>query len=154
ADRNSARLHMTYQDLVTKTIPGISQDEIAAHFNLLPERYFIHTEPGEIALHIQMVNRLLHSIAGADSIGSLKPRIEWKDDLHRSLTVVNIVTWDRAGLFYQHAGAGSVAGLSLLTSKAVSRSDHLPIDACYVVEPHRGVVQSTRAQEVFAHTVE
>jgi hypothetical protein len=37
------------QELIAKTIPGISQDEIAAHFNLLPERYFVHTDSAEIA---------------------------------------------------------------------------------------------------------
>jgi [protein-PII] uridylyltransferase len=154
ASRNSQRLQMTFQELVTKQIPGIGKDEIAAHFNLLPERYFIHTETGEIALHIQMVNRLLQSITAADSIGSLKPVIEWKDDLNRSLTVVNVVTWDRAGLFYKLAGAFSVAGLSILGAKIISRSDHIAIDTFHVVEPGRGVVQSANAQEVFARTVE
>ncbi|MGH7947238.1 MAG: [protein-PII] uridylyltransferase, partial [Opitutaceae bacterium] len=96
---------MTQQELIAKTIPGISADEINAHFGLLPDRYFIHTDADEIALHIQMVNRLLKSITTADSVGSLRPVIEWNDDLNRSLTVVNVVTWDRAGLFYKLAGA-------------------------------------------------
>ena len=152
--RNSQRLQMTYQDLVSKTIPGISPDEITAHFHLLPERYFIHTDPAEITLHIGMVNRLLKSINEADSLGSLRPVIEWKDDLNRSLTVVNVVTWDRAGLFYKLAGAFSVAGLSILGAKVISRSDHIAIDTFYVVEPGRGVVQSAKAQEIFARTVE
>jgi len=151
---HSQRLQMTYQDLVSKTIPGISQDEITAHFNLLPERYFIHTNPAEISLHIGMVNRLLKSITTADSVGTLRPVIEWKDDLNRSLTVVNVVTWDRAGLFYKLAGAFSVAGLSILGAKVISRSDHIAIDTFYVVEPGRGIVQSSKAQEAFARTVE
>ena len=151
---NSQRLQMTYQDLVSKTIPGISADEITAHFNLLPERYFIHTDPAEISLHISMVNRLLKSISQADSVGTLRPVIEWKDDLNRSLTVVNVVTWDRAGLFYKLAGAFSVAGLSILGAKVISRSDHIAIDTFYVVEPGRGIVQSAKAQEIFARTVE
>ena len=154
ANRNSQRLQMTYQDLVAKNIPGISQDEIAAHFNLLPERYFIQTDTAEIALHIGMVNRLLQSITTADSVGALKPVIEWNDDLNRSLTIVNVITWDRAGLFYKLAGAFSVAGLSLLSAKVISRSDHIAIDTFYVVEPGRGVVQSAKAQEIFAKTVE
>jgi len=151
---NSQRLQMTYQELVSKTIPGISQDEITAHFNLLPERYFIHTQQAEISLHIGMVNRLLKSINQADSVGTLRPVIEWKDDLNRSLTVVNVVTWDRAGLFYKLAGAFSVAGLSILGAKVISRSDHIAIDTFYVVEPGRGIVQSSKAQEIFARTVE
>jgi len=145
---------MTQQDLIARKIQGISTDEIVAHFSLLPERYFIQTDADEITLHIQMVNRLLKSIATADTIGSLKPVIEWKDDLNRSLTVVNVVTWDRAGLFYKLAGAFSVAGLSILGSKVISRSDHIAIDTFYVVEPDRGVVQSSTAQETFARTIE
>jgi [protein-PII] uridylyltransferase len=145
---------MTQQDLITKAIPGISADEINAHFSLLPDRYFIHTEPEEIALHIRMVNRLLYSITSAESVGMLKPIIEWKDDINRSLTVVNVVTWDRAGLFYKLAGAFSVAGLSILGAKVISRKDHIAIDTFYVVEPGRGPVQNAAAQEKFAKTIE
>lgn len=154
ATRNTQRLQMTFKELINKDIPGISQDEITAHFNLLPERYFIHTDTNEISLHIRMVNQLLKSISAADSIGSLHPVIDWKDDINRSLTIVNVVTWDRAGLFYKLAGAFSVAGLSILGAKVISRSDHIAIDTFYVVEPGRGVVQNARAQEVFAQTVE
>ncbi len=152
--RYEQKKQMTQQDLIARKIPGISADEITAHFSLLPERYFIQTDAGEITLHIQMVNQLLKSIATADTVGSLKPIIEWKDDLNRSLTVVNVVTWDRAGLFYKLAGAFSVAGLSILGAKVISRSDHIAIDTFYVVEPDRGVVQSAEAQKTFAATIE
>jgi [protein-PII] uridylyltransferase len=149
-----AKKKMTQQELIAKSIPGVSSDEINAHFGLLPDRYFIHTDASEIALHIQMVNQLLKSITTADSVGSLRPIIDWKDDLNRSLTVVNVVTWDRAGLFYKLAGAFSVAGLSILGAKVISRTDHIAIDTFYIVEPGRGVVQSATAQEKFAKTIE
>jgi len=152
--RNLERKQMIYKELITKQIPGISPDEISAHFNLLPERYFLHTEATEIALHIQMVNRLLKSINEADSVSSLRPIVDWKDDLNRSLTVVNVVTWDRAGLFYKLAGGFSVAGLNILGAKVISRSDHIAIDTFYIVEPGRGVVQNQVAMETFARTVE
>jgi [protein-PII] uridylyltransferase len=152
--RNLERKHMIHQELITKKIPGISQEEITAHFNLLPERYFLHTEADEIALHIQMVNRLLKSITEADSVSALRPIVDWKDDLNRSLTVVNIVTWDRAGLFYRLAGAFSVAGLNILGSKVISRSDHIAIDTFYVVEPGRGVVQNQAARDAFGRAIE
>jgi [protein-PII] uridylyltransferase len=145
---------MTQQELISKSIPGISADEINAHFGLLPDRYFIHTDASEISLHIQMVNQLFKSITTADSVGTLRPVIDWKDDLNRSLTVVNVVTWDRAGLFYKLAGAFSVAGLSILGAKVISRTDHIAIDTFYIVEPGRGVVQSATAQEKFAKTIE
>lgn len=152
--RYQERKKMTQQELIARNIPGISPDEIVAHFGLLPERYSIHTDSDEIALHIQMVHRLLKTIATAESVGSLRPVIEWHDDLNRSYTVVNVVTWDRAGLFYKLAGAFNVAGLSILSAKVNSRSDHIAIDTFYVVEPGRGVVQSASAQAVFEQTVE
>jgi [protein-PII] uridylyltransferase len=148
------RIEMTRQTLIAQTIPGISPDEITAHFNLLPERYFIQTDAPEITLHIQMVNRLLHSISAADSLGSLKPVIEWKDDINRSYTTVHVVTWDRAGLFYKLAGAFSVAGLSILSARITTRSDHIAIDTFHIVEPGRGVVQNHQAMQAFARTVE
>jgi len=145
---------MTRQNLIAQHIPGISPEEITAHFNLLPERYFIQTDAPEITLHIQMVNRLLHSISAADSLGALRPVIEWKDDINRSYTTVHVVTWDRAGLFYKLAGAFSVAGLSILSARITTRSDHIAIDTFHVVVPGRGVVQNQQIMETFARTVE
>jgi [protein-PII] uridylyltransferase len=101
-----------------------------------------------------MVNKLLKSINATDSVGSLRPVIDWKDDLNRSLTVVNVVTWDRAGLFYKLAGAFSAAGLNILGAKVISRTDHIAIDTFYIVEPGRGVVQNSSAQEAFARIIE
>ena len=151
---HEAKKKMTQQELIAKKMPGISDDEIAAHFSLLPDRYFIHTEVGEVALHIQMVNRLLKSITAADSVSSLRPVVDWQDDLNRSFSVVNVVTWDRAGLFYKLAGAFSVAGLNILGAKVLTRSDHIAIDTFSVVEPGYGVVQSATAQESFVRNIE
>ncbi len=152
--RLQERIEMTRQTLIAQTIPGISPDEITAHFNLLPERYFIQAEAEEIRLHIRMVNQLLHSISAADSLGALRPIIEWKDDINRSYTTVNVVTWDRAGLFYKLAGAFSVAGLSILSARITTRSDHIAIDTFHVAEPGRGVVQNRKAMDTFARTVD
>ncbi len=155
ATRQTQRLQMLQQDLIAQKVPGVSSEEVSAHFHLLPERYFVQTDPGEIALHLRMVNHLLTSITAAESVGSLKPVIKWHDDLNRSLTVVHIVTWDRAGLFYKLAGAFAVAGLSILGARIVTRSDHIAIDTFHVIDPARGgVVQNARVQESFAHAVD
>ncbi len=152
--RHRRRLDMVQSKLIARSIPGVSNEEITAHFNLLPDRYFLHTDEPEIELHLTMVNRLLKTIVSTNSIGSLRPVIEWRDDIDRSLTVVHIVTWDRAGLFYKLAGAFNVAGLSILSSKVVSRTDHIAIDTFYVTEPGQGVVQSEDAQSRFNQALE
>jgi [protein-PII] uridylyltransferase len=145
---------MSRQQRITENVSGIHAEEINAHFNLLPERYFVQTDDNELALHIGMVNRLLHSISAADSLGSLRPVIEWQDDLNRGLSIAHIVTWDRAGLFYKLAGAFSVSGLNIISAKITTRSDHIAIDTFEVSEPGNGPVRDVRARELFTRTVE
>ena len=147
--RHAEQKEMMRKELIDRQIPDVSEEEITAHFQLLPDRYFIHTDIDDVALHLTMVNDLLKTINQTDTLSALHPIIDWKDDLDRGFTVVNVVTWDRAGLFYKLAGAFSVSGLSILSAKVVSRSDHIAIDTFYVVEPGRGLVQSQAAMEKF-----
>lgn len=142
-------ISMLHQQLVERKVEGISEEEIEAHFSLLPERYFINTEQSEIELHLRMVNGLLTQIQAADSMGSLAPIIDWHDDIDLSMTVVNVVTWDRAGLFYKLAGALTLAGVNIVSTKAISRKDHISIDTFYIMDPDGGVVSNLKAREVF-----
>ena len=100
-----------------------------------------------------MVNQLLNNIAQAESIGSLVPVIDWQDDRDQALTVVNVVTWDRAGLFFRLAGAFTMAGVNILSVKAISRTDHIAIDTFLVCDPGGGPVQNPKAREIFEQAV-
>jgi [protein-PII] uridylyltransferase len=137
-------------DKVRSKLPEeISTEEVDAHFSLLPERYFLHTGVDELALHLQMIHQLLNQIQHSDSLGSLAPIINWRNDVDLNMTIVNVVTWDRAGLFYKLAGALSLAGVSISNTRAISRGDHISIDTFYVMDPQGGRVTQTRAKEVF-----
>ena len=149
ASRHKERLKMVHAEMLATNLPGIGADEVDAHFNLLPDRYFLNTDRAEIEVHLGMVNRLLQTITSTDSIGSLRPVVEWRDDVNRSLTIVHVVTWDRAGLFYKLAGAFNVAGLSILSSKVVSRTDHIAIDTFYVTQPGHGTVADKKIRAKF-----
>jgi [protein-PII] uridylyltransferase len=138
ARRHTERLQAIQAELLASNPTGLAPDEIDAHFSLLPERYFLNTDKAEIALHLTMVHGLLHTIMTSESADALRPVVEWRDDVNRSFTVVHVVTWDRAGLFYKLAGAFNVAGLSILSSKVVSRSDHIAIDTFYVTQRSGG----------------
>lgn len=152
--RHQERLTSVKNTLIARSLPNVSEEEITAHFNLLPKRYFLNTDQPEIELHLSMVNQLRQTNDSTNSVGSARPVIEWRDDIDRSLTVVHVATWDRAGLFYKLAGAFNVAGLSILSSKAVSRRDQIAIDTFYVTEPGHGIVQSEDAQSRFNEALE
>lgn len=140
---------MLHQQILEKKIEGISEEEIEAHFSLLPERYFINTDQEDIELHLRMVNDLLTQIQTANSIGTLTPIIHWHDDIDLSMTVVNVVTWDRAGLFYKLAGALTLAGVNIVSTKAITRKDHISIDTFYIIDPDGGVVSDKKARKIF-----
>lgn len=137
------------KETILERLPDLSKEEVEAHYNLLPERYFAYNNAEDIALHLAMIHRLLKTIAEADSLNALDPVIEWRDDLNLGLSVVHIVTWDRAGLFYKLAGAFSLADLSIVSSKALTRADHITIDTFYVSDPDGGVVRQAKARAQF-----
>ena len=153
AKENRERKMIVYNEIREKHFDDISRDEIEAHFSLLPERYFLHHSAREVELHIRMIHSLLTNIQEADSLGSLVPVIDWENDQDRSMTVVNVVTWDRAGLFYKLAGAFALAGLNIISSKAISRTDHITIDTFYVVVPGGGAVTDDRPRKIFEEAV-
>ena len=140
---------MIYEKLLSLDIEDVSQEEIHAHCNLLPERYFVHNSVEEIVTHIKLVNQLLRNINEAESLAALSPVIDWRDDFNRGHTVVTIVTWDRAGLFHRLAGSFSLAGLNIVSAKAINRMDHITIDTFFVCDAKGGIVQSKSAQEKF-----
>lgn len=142
---------MISQTEILSQVNGVSEEEVEAHFNLLPDRYFSYHTESEILLHLRMIHQLLETISRADSVGSLVPVVEWEDDLNLGLTVVHIITWDRAGLFYKLAGAFTLAGLSIVSSKALSRADHITIDTFYVSDQDGGPVKDKKALGVFKH---
>ena len=140
---------MLNKEILDRKIEGVSAEEIEAHFSLLPERYFINTDSDEIELHLRMVNQLLNQIQTAESVGALAPIIHWRDDIDMGMTIVNVVTWDRAGLFYKLAGALSLAGVNIVSTKAISRTDHITIDTFYVIEADGGPVSDKKTRSVF-----
>lgn len=140
---------MIYEKLLTLEISDVSQEEIHAHCNLLPERYFVHNSIEEILTHIKLINQLLRNINEAESLAALSPVLDWTDDFNRGHTAVTIVTWDRAGLFYRLAGSFSLAGLNIVSAKAINRMDHITIDTFYVCDAKGGIVQSKSARKKF-----
>ena len=136
----------------TKDIPG---EEIHAHFDRLPERYFVNLPESAIELHLKMVNQMLHQNRKPQAVETLMPIIDWRDDIDLNMTVVNVVTWNRAGLFYKLAGALTLAGVNITRTRVFSREDHISIDTFYIKDPEGGIVTDKIAYKTFkAHCEE
>ena len=143
-----------FQKILARAIEGVANDEIEAHFSRLPDRYFVNTKSDEIELHLRMVNQLFEQIQHSENTDALTPVIDWRNDIDLNMTVVNVVTWDRAGLFYKLAGALSLAGVNIVSTKAISRSDNITFDTFYIMEPEGGAISDNKAQQIFQTHVE
>ena len=145
ARKDPSELRDSFKDLEVR---GVSKESILEHLDQVPVRYFSHTGREEVALHIDMVDQ--YSKNGKDKN---LPIVSWRNDLRRTLTVVDVVITDRPGLFEKITGALAVTGLNILGARAVTREDDLAIDVFYVEGENGGIVEDPTIREFFENTL-
>lgn len=112
---------------------SVPEDELDAHLRLMPASYFLHAEPTEIAGHVVAVHRLIAAVLADQPEAALRPQVSWLSE--DGIQLVQVVTWDRAGLFGRMAGAFAVAGINILSCRAFSRADQVVVDLFRVALP-------------------
>ena len=140
ARKDPSMLKNAYTEIA---LEGVPQEDLINHLEQVPERYFSHTGKEEVALHVEMVYRFKNN-----GSNSSKPVLSWRNDVRRSLTIVDIVTRDRPALFEKIAGGFSVAGLNILGARAVTRKDGIAIDVFYVEGEKGGIVKDSKIREL------
>ncbi len=123
-------------------------EEILAHFDHLPRRYFITHQPKAIFTDLTMVHRFMHQQLDTED-HALVPVVMWHNEPDRGHTVVKICTWDRAGLFCKITGALTAAGLNVLNAQIFTRSDGIVLDTYLVTETQTGGLVGRDRREVF-----
>jgi [protein-PII] uridylyltransferase len=136
-------------DEVRGQLPAtIQRDELEAHFNSLPPRYFqVHTTR-EIAGDVARAHRFMHYQLAEDD-RALSPVVSWRNEPDRGAALVQICTWDHAGLFSKITGALAAAGLNILSARIFSRSDGIVLDSFHVIDAATGRVPTREAREEF-----
>jgi [protein-PII] uridylyltransferase len=128
--------------------PLIEDDELNAHFDKLPPRYFQIHLAREILDDLDLVHRFLRrQVIEDDQL--LKPIVGWQNEPDRGYNLVKICTWDRAGLFSKIAGSFSSAGLNILTAQIFTRTDGIVIDKFFVNDAHSGAIATREQREKF-----
>jgi len=130
----------------------ISSEEMEAHFQTLPPRYFQVHSPKEVADDLAVAHEFMRLQITEDAEGGLNPIVRWRDDQDRACNTVKVSTWDRAGLFNKVAGCFSAVGLSILSAQVFTRRDGIVLDTFSVVDARTGslagVEQRKRFQEL------
>lgn len=150
---NLSKKLMLHHKLLETYLPNLEEDEVTAHFTMLPDRYFALFSQEEVQKHLYLVHDFLFQVQTCSHESVLGPIVDWEDDQDRGYTKVTIISWDRAGLFSKIAGSFSLANISILSANAISREDHISIDTFFVTSAKGGLVQSAKMKEEFESTL-
>ncbi|MBI4324675.1 MAG: [protein-PII] uridylyltransferase [Chloroflexi bacterium] len=130
-------------------LPGtFSPEEIQAHFDHLPPRYFHLHSAKQILADLTLAHRFMH-LQLAEEDKALEPVITWHNEPNRGYTSVHICTWDRAGLFSKIAGSLTAAGLNILTAQIFTRTDGIILDTFFVTDAKTGLLANREERERF-----
>jgi [protein-PII] uridylyltransferase len=152
--RASEQARQEIRSLVRELAPSrIDDEELDAHFNHLPPRYFeIHT-PAQIVDDLELTHRFVHRLVLENS-RALAPVTAWIDERDRGYSLVKICTWDRAGLFWKIAGSLSANGVNILGAQIFTRADGVALDTFFVNDARTGNLAERDQRENFSSLLE
>jgi [protein-PII] uridylyltransferase len=149
-EKQRAALMQEVRELASKQI---SDEELNAHFDSLPPRYFeIHTAR-EILDDLELAHRFMHRLV-LETNRSLAPVTAWLDEPDRGYNIVKICTWDRAGLFSKITGSLSASGLNILSAQIFTRRDGIALDTFFVNDAGTGNLATREQHDEFAALLE
>jgi [protein-PII] uridylyltransferase len=126
----------------------VSEEEVDAHFALMPARYWARVEPGELEWHLRTVHEFLEGLVdGEDDPAAAVVR--WRPFADRGYTEVAVCSWDSHGLFSRIAGSFAAARVNILSADIYTRGDSLALDIFHVCDTeHRAVQDEARMSRV------
>ena len=139
------RLREDVRALLPKTF---APDEVDAHFEGLPPRYFQLHSARDIVRDLTLAHRFMH-LQLTEAERALEPVVAWQEERDRGYAVAHVCTWDRAGLFAKVAGALTAAGLNIFGAQIFTRQDGIVLDTFYVAEARTGVVPAEEVRDRF-----
>jgi [protein-PII] uridylyltransferase len=135
---------------VERMAPGtFDTEEIEAHFNNLPARYFQINDAKEILRDITHVHRFLHVQLADDESNALAPVVAWHNEPDRGYSMVTVCTWDREGLFSNITGCLTAAGLNIFHAEILTRNDGIILDSFSVNDARTGLLPTKDGRDRF-----
>lgn len=127
---------------VAKLMPAeIGEEELRAHFDALPARYFQIFTARDIADDVLLAHQFMRQLAADDS-SALAPAVQWVNHPDSGCNAVTVCTWDRPGLFGKIAGTLSATGLNILSAQIFTRADTVALDTFFVTDAVTGALAS------------
>jgi [protein-PII] uridylyltransferase len=137
------------EEEIARSLPRtFGEDELHAHFQYLPPRYFQLHGVKEIVGDLALTHRFMHHQLTEEE-RALEPVLSWQNEPDRGYTKLKICTWDRLGLFSKISGSLSAAGINILSSQSFTRSDGIALDTFFVTDAEGGMLVTREQRERF-----
>jgi len=134
------------REKVEAKLPESYREEIEAHFQAMPERYFRHRGSTSVARHVKLFHRFFETVR-RDDAESLIPRMRWEHRPDEGYTLLEVACWNRHHLLAKVAGALAARNLNILSADIFARSDDLVLDIFRVCTPTFNPISSKREIE-------
>lgn len=136
------------EEVRTLAPASFNDDEINAHFQHLPARYFQIHSAKQVLADLTLAHRFMHLQLDEED-RALEPIVHWHNEPDRGYTAVHVCTWDRSGLFSKISGCLTASGLNILGAQIFSRTDGFILDTFYVADAKTGSLANRDEREKF-----
>lgn len=126
-----AKLRKNRDDLfeaASKKLAKDYGDEVEAHFQHMPERYFQMFDGDQIAGHVRLFRQFLEAHLNATVTPPYAPAFKWIAKPEQGHSEVWVCGWDRPRLLERIAGAFLSAQINILSADIFTRGDNLALD--------------------------
>ncbi len=139
---------MLEEEIASSLPRTFGEDELHAHFQHLPPRYFQIHGARDIVGDLALTHRFMHHQLTEEE-KALHPVLSWHNEPDRGYTALKLCTWDRVGLFSKISGSLSASGINILSSQSFTREDGIVLDTFCVTDAQSGGLVTRDQRERF-----
>lgn len=116
---------------------GVSAEEVEAHFEGMPARYWEDVTQDDLIWGLETMHRFLARVATSPTPPTM-PVLDWRPQAGGGGTRVMLCTWDRHGLLAKAAACFSAAQFTIRQAEVFTRADHIVLDVFHVAQAGNG----------------
>lgn len=132
------------REAVEKKLGESYMEEVKAHFDGMPPRYFNFRSSTVVAAHIKLFRKFFKRLTGeSDEDETLVPTLEWEPKQKSGWTSLRVATWNQSFLLARLSGALAANGISIVGADLFRRKDDLVLDLFRVCRPDYTPVENT-----------
>ncbi len=121
--------------------------EVAAHWESMPERYFRSQSAASVINHLRQIRKYFRQLARPDPSAALTPVLKWVPHPHQGFSELLVISWDRNHLLSRMAGVLAAHSLNILNADFLTRQDGIVLDIFRVCTTSLQAVTEPSVQE-------